>query len=65
MKTHQQRSPLCEIETQYEIAVREHGPQGRSTRMLKQALDRELERRPEVRAQAGEKAAEVSGRRTR
>ena len=43
MKTHQQRSPASEIEEMYAIAVREHGPQGRSSRMLKQELDRELQ----------------------
>lgn len=42
MKTHQQRSPSSEIEEMYAIAVREHGPQGRSSRLLKQALDREV-----------------------
>jgi len=44
MKTHQQRSPASEIEELYAIAVREHGPQGRSSRMLKQELERELRR---------------------
>lgn len=43
MKTHQPQLPAAEIEAMYAIAVREHGPQGRSSRMLKQALDRELQ----------------------
>jgi hypothetical protein len=44
MRIHQQRSAASEIEQLYAIAVREHGPQGRSSRILKQELDRELRR---------------------
>lgn len=47
MKTHQQRSTVSEIQEMYEIAVGEHGPQARSSKMLKQALECELARKPQ------------------
>lgn len=59
MKTHQQRSPASEIEEMYAIAVREHGPQGRSSRMLRQELDRELRAGRDAR---GSPALSSSGR---
>lgn len=51
MHTHQQRSPAAEIEELYAIAVREHGPEARSSKILREELDRELRRV----AQAGDR----------
>lgn len=62
MKTHQQRSPSSEIEEMYAIAVREHGPQGRSSRLLKQALDREVRGGGEARNPRDSSARETAKR---
>lgn len=43
MKIHQPRSAASEIEELYAIALREHGPQARSSTRLRQEL--EIERR--------------------